>query len=182
MKPAAAGASAPRRRRRLPWLVAGALAASLAAAFLLVWPTGDPESTTSVHRAFASQSFSVGRAGGLQRTGLHEGVVFPDLAAAGLTLVSERAVPGGDAAHYAGQNGCRLTLFVGQGPFAPPQERGIAYVGWTVGALSVALLSEGMDEDRFAAIHDYVRRALRGHRSDAIMAVREATQRSRSCA
>ena len=172
--------TAQARSRRMPWLAAGALAASLALGAVLIMPAHRDASPSAVHRAFAARTFAVDQ-GALRSVDLRRIDGFPDLSPAGLTLVAERAVRGGEAAHYAGRNGCRATLFVGSGPFAPPEDPGIAYAAWTTGAGSVALFSEGMDGDRFAAIADYVRRALRDDGGDAVVALREATRRSKRC-
>lgn len=182
VKRAAAGAiGVPRRRRPVPWLVAGALAASLALAFVVLTSPDVAQSPASVHRAFAAEPIAT-EMDGLMTVGTRAHGDFPDLEPAGLTLIAARDVAGGEAAHYAGRNGCRATLFIGEGPFAPPAEHGIAYEGWSDGTASVAFLSEGMDEDRFAAIAAYVRQAMRGRRVEARVAVQDAIERSKSCA
>lgn len=86
---------------------------------------------------------------------------WPDLTAAGLTLVRERNVLGATGivhAGYRGSHGCRLSLFriagTDQGPAQPVvrQEAGLQLASWQNDRGRFVMLTRGMDGHRFATL------------------------------
>ena len=101
---------------------------------------------------------------------------LPDLSAAKLSLAAAAPFavdgpPDGLILQYTGTRGCRVTYiaFPGEG-FALDESLtrfengGLTGFGWRVGAISYALLAQGMDPDRLAVIAANVHAASRLHR------------------
>ena len=180
------------RRRAVPM---AALAASVAGLLLLGWTMqeGDPllpdaAGVAAIHDRFSAEQYDV--AGGALPVG-EAGVAFsgiraPDLSSSNLTLVAHRRVgpEGGEgvAWHYRGRRGCRITLVAGP-PAAEAATLALAR-RWMVGEIPLALVAEGMDPDRFAAIAAFAEaRTREAQESDALrVAVVDRTAEAAPCA
>lgn len=106
---------------------------------------------------------------------------FPELGVAGLIHVASRRDAGIKAAHYAGPNGCRVTLLVSDEALTAPQGNALRVSQWVAGDRRFMFLSEGMDEARFALIARYLRDQTTGRRMMATDLPGDFLQ-SRSCA
>lgn len=108
----------------------------------------------------------------------------PDLISAGLTLVSDSAErEQARVLHYAGLNGCRLTLAITTGDL--PQIKAdldLRMASWSIAADHFTLLSSGMDAARFAAISHHIRLFTEElNRPAAVLAMRETTKNAVPC-
>lgn len=170
-------ASRPAGRRR-KWVTGGALAAGLAMATYI--GSGIPPGPAEIHAAFSTETYRVPR----QISGMQPVVspATPDLRLIDLVLVGQKTLPQGTAAHYLGQNGCRLTLFAGEGPFDPPSDQDIQTAAWRSKGQSFLLLANGMDQRRFTAVAGYLRVGEGRQTIAARSAVREAVSSTGSCA
>ncbi|MGR3464496.1 hypothetical protein [Limimaricola sp.] len=151
-----AGSARPTRHLRR-WIAGGSLAAGFAA--LMAFSLGDepPASIGAIHAEFAAREIPFADHGPVAIAG-PRAAGLPDLGLAGLTLVAKQDMPGGVAGHYAGRNGCRLTLIVGdtvatEGPLPPLRD------SWSDGSKRYLMLAEGMDAARFDAIASFARLA-----------------------
>jgi len=99
--------------------------------------------------------------------------VIPDLDAAHLRIVGTRLVPNGESKialqiRYAGERGCRVSLWVAPAAEGPARweatytQKDLRAYAWRAGPLDYALVS-GMAAKRFADIADIVREATRRH-------------------
>jgi hypothetical protein len=138
-------------------------------------------SPTDLHQAYLQQPFDVAQDGLQQvisRTDL------PNLAGANLTLVADVTERNAiRALHYAGRNGCRLTLTIAGGG-APDIKAAsdLLLASWEVNSVHYTLLATGMDSNRFAAIADFVRDHYEQQAQQAtIMAMRDATETAVPC-
>lgn len=184
--------AATRRRRTLP---AAALAAVLACLLLLgwaaqdrIWSTAEPVTVAALHARFSAEAYDLDAAAGGDAAARAElgGIRAPDLSSSNLTLVASRRVEATEGAgvawHYRGERGCRLTLVAGPpaarpGPFALARR-------WMAGGVPVALVAEGMDPGRFAAIADFAEARTRetGDDDRLEIAVAERTASAAPCA
>lgn len=173
------------RRRR--WWIASALAGSLALAYFFGMSSHRPEpqgmkTAFAVHQDFAEQAFvsqdSVYNTVAGQRI-----AEFPDLSAANLTLVAIREMPQGSAAHFAGREGCRLTVFSSQAPLSHTRvQAGVQSADWSVNERYFTIMATNMDVGKFAAISTYLEQTTRRMAApETVVALREATARATSC-
>jgi len=139
-------------------------------------------SPSDLHQAFLQQPFNVSQED-IQRINSRRDV--PDLATANLALVADVTKSNATRAlHFAGRNGCRLTLTIAKGDLpdvkATPE---LLLASWSVASVHYTLLSTGMDSNRFAAITDFVRvYSEQQGRPATIMAMRDATETAVPCA
>ena len=110
-----------------------------------------------------------------------------DLSSANLKLVDAVSQANGDIfLHYAGVNGCRLTLgSFAAAPDLPAQVGGLLVDSWTADGLHYALIAQGMDNQRFAAVSALLVHATQNHQPEirtARLAVQEATKQALPCA
>lgn len=112
----------------------------------------------------------------------------PDLSASNLALVDMRTFAGTAriALHYRGPRGCRVTLVVDiakSAPFATLTPGALLY-RWQTRTRRFALIAEGMDEKRFAAIGAFAEASSRAseRRKDFRTALIERTEKARPCA
>lgn len=180
------------RRHAVPSV---ALAASVAGLLLLGWAMQDrdpplPEAATvaALHGAFSAEHYDVAD---VALPGEGHGVAFagvraPDISSSNLTLVAHRRVGAegreGLAWHYRGQRGCRITLVAGA--LAAEASAFVLARRWTVRGTPVALVAEGMDGDRFAAIAEFAESRTRetGDADALRVAVVERTAAATPCA
>lgn len=172
---------APRHTPRRGWVAAGMLAASLAVAAYTGVMSRQSVPLIELHDAFSAQSFPIAQ-GDLQPVMQKEYGALPDLIPAGLTLVATRNIPEGTAAHYAGKNGCRLTLYLGSEPFALPSDPEIEATAWEASGKSYAVLADRMDRQRFGALVKYLRELTLEDGTADMLALRNATRSAENCA
>ena len=159
------------RFRRRPWTTPVAAVAAAAACLLLLgwigvadgpWWQPQPLTVEAIHRDFAVETADVAP---LPSAGASfAGIRAPDLSSSNLTLVALRRLGAegeeGAAWHYRGRRGCRITLVAG--PVAAEAGRFALARRWRAGGTDVAIVAEGMDPDRFAAIADLAEARTRG--------------------
>lgn len=169
------------------WWIGSALAASVALAIVLAYPltrpdTPAPEDPLAIHETFSAQAF-VSQDGVFQTVSGEEIALFPDLSAANLTLVAVRKVPHGMAAHFAGREGCRLTVFSSEKPLdAGGSAADLQSAAWEVPDRLYRIVATGMDAGKFAAITAYLEQATRRMaQPDTVIALRDATAQATSC-
>jgi hypothetical protein len=178
--------SAPAQSRKSMWsyryiAIAASIALVLVFAGQSFWGHKTILSPSDLHQAFLQQSFNVSQAD-IQRVNITSDV--PDLATANLALVAD--VTEGNATralHYAGRNGCRLTLTIAKVDLpnvkATPE---LLLASWSVTSVHYTLLATGMDGNRFAAITEFVRvYSEQQNRPATIMAMRDATETAVPC-
>lgn len=140
-------------KRTPAWLLGGLLAASVALG-VVVWSQSGGISAQQIHQEFAAQPLdakSVTLVAAQSRLG------FPDLTISNLRLVSSRDMEIGSAAHYAGRNGCRLTLLRMKTPVSGlVSDDAMQVRQWAAQDQHFALIATGMDHSRFEAIADYL--------------------------
>ncbi|MEM7060189.1 MAG: hypothetical protein AAF557_21620 [Pseudomonadota bacterium] len=164
---------------RPKWFVAAAVAASLLVAAVLSWPE-KTEGVPAIHQAFLDQSFSV-NPGAVHPVATRS--TLPDLGAANLTYVASRETDIGTAAHYAGQNGCRLTILTMAEPAQIPAQSDLQVLQWEIDDHHFAIVASGMDAGKFSAIAAYLQQETRrAIEEEAVLALREATQNATNCA
>lgn len=162
-----------------------AIAASIALVFVfggysLLKPTTG-FSPTDLHHAFLRQQFDVNQ-DKLQRVIARTDL--PDLAGANLTLVADVTDRNKiQALHYAGRNGCRLTLTIaGDGAADVKPASNLLLASWEANSVRYTLLATGMDSNRFAAIADFVRDHYERQAQPAnVIAMRDATETAVPC-
>jgi anti-sigma factor RsiW len=170
-----------------------AIAASITLALLVTGAVynsrpGAPVTAAAWHAEFLSQSYpaatETATGGGLVPAGYFGPVGAPDLSLANLTLVDQRQGRNGALAlHYAGRNGCRLTVTAGFGTdMLTASDADIRSRFWSVGSVDYLVLANGMDPARFAAIASYIRQlAERSDKSETVLAMRKATKDAVPC-
>ena len=133
------------------------------------------------HQAFLQRAFNVSHED-IQRVVSRNDI--PDLTTANLALVAD--VMNKDeihALHYAGRNGCRVTLTITKD--APPNVSvtpELLLASWNSSSAHYTLLATGMDTNRFAAISKYIRIYFdRQDQENTLLAMREATQTAAPC-
>jgi len=165
----------------------GYLAIAASIAFVVIFAgqsilgTKSGYSPSDLHQALLEQSFDVSQ---LDVQNVYTTGDVPDLTTANLTLVSD--VIETDlirALHYAGRNGCRLTLTITKGELpevlASPE---LLLASWSLGSVHYTLLSTGMDANRFAAITDFVRvYSEQQERPATVLAMSTATKTAVPC-
>ncbi|NRA89008.1 MAG: hypothetical protein HRU28_16850 [Rhizobiales bacterium] len=134
------------------------------------------------HQAFLQQEFSVSYLD-IQQASARNGV--PDLTVANLSLVANVADEDeNQSLHYAGRNGCRLTLTITKNHspnFSATPE--LLLASWSNASHHYVLLATGMDANKFVAISKYIRIHFNDpNRKNTILAMREATQTAVPCA
>lgn len=174
-------------RSRGMWWAGPALAASIALAVAIAYPFHRPDTRTSegplaVHETFTAQEF-VSQEGVFQTVSGEQLAAFPDLSAANLTLVAVRKVPSGMAAHFAGREGCRLTVFSSEDPLTEPASAPeLQSAAWEVPNRRYRIVATGMDAGKFAAITAYLEQATRKMaKPHTVIALKDATARATSC-
>ncbi|WP_367714380.1 hypothetical protein AB2N04_00270 (plasmid) [Nitratireductor sp. GISD-1A_MAKvit] len=178
------------RQRR--WWIASALAGSIALAYFSGAyffgmsadrpEPGGPRTAFAIHQNFAEQVF-VSRNEVFNTVAGRRIAEFPDLSAANLTLVALRDMPRGSAAHFAGREGCRLTVFSSETPVSPTDDQaGMQRADWSINARFYTIIATSMDEGKFAAIATYLEQATRRlAEPKTVVALRQATARATSC-
>lgn len=169
------------------WAAGLAVASSVALALLVGLPTEPrnadaPEGAVAVHEDFSAQAFVSPE--GLFRTASNEQIEqFPDLSAANLTLVAFRPLPHGMAAHFAGREGCRLTVISSEQPVEiGGLSPGLQSAEWEVPDRFYRTFATDMDEGKFAAITLYLEQATRTlAQPNTVIALKNATARAASC-
>lgn len=137
---------------------AALLAACIACAVVIgssaIWFSADPSQTPlSQHQAFLLRDYpaelgTVPLPVSMVTTGA------PDLTAANLRLV-DIASPGGRDiyVHYAGRNGCRLTVGIhAEAPVLPHETLSLMVHSWSALGEHFSMVAEGMDLNKFEAI------------------------------
>ncbi|MAS13725.1 MAG: hypothetical protein CMH69_10505 [Nitratireductor sp.] len=177
--------SAGRRWGR--WCIGSALAASVALAIVLAYPltrpdTPAPEDPLAIHETFSAQAF-VSQEDVFQTVSDEQLEAFPDLSAANLTLVALRKMPHGTAAHFAGREGCRLTVFSSEIALSEPGSiPELQSAAWEVPNRRYRIVATGMDAGKFAAIAAYLMQATRKRaKPDTVVALKDATAQATSC-
>ena len=164
--------------------IAASIALSIFVAAQAYFSPPPPQSPTDLHQAFLQMSFDVKANSSNAATLVAADPDRPDLSGANLTLVADfRNTEDTRALHYAGQNGCRLTLTISM-KNAPvvKAEANLLLASWNVKSVYYTLLSTGMDANKFAAITQYVRvfSEQKDH-SDSVASMRDATKNAVSC-
>ncbi|MFC5586958.1 hypothetical protein ACFPOD_17725 [Nitratireductor kimnyeongensis] len=174
------------RSRKLR-LFGSALAASIALAVALSHTLHQPDEFApdgplAIHEMFSAQTF-VAQDRVFQTISGEQLAAFPDLSAANLTLVAVRAVPLGMAAHFAGHEGCRLTVFSSAEPLTEAGSApALQSAAWEVPDRRYRIVATGMDAGKFAAIAAYLKQATRKMaKPDTVIALKDATARATSC-
>ena len=115
-------------------------------------------------------------------------LLAPDLSPSNLTLVDVRGFAGSPriALHYRGRRGCRVTLVADRAdsaPFESPNAAALIYL-WQTPTRRFALIADGMDEHRFAAIGAFAKAQTRASEREMEFrtALVERTERARPCA
>ncbi len=178
--------SAPKKRR---YIGAMALAASVAAVVisgvLYSREAVRPESPAAWHAAFVAQGYQVSDADSARPAGLFGAKGVPDLSAANLTLVDLRGDESGAMAlHYAGQNGCRLTLTAGYDAalLAKAAPEALLRSAWSAESVEYVVLANGMDAARFEAVAYFIRQQTeRSSRPETLLAMQKATEQAVPC-
>ncbi len=177
----------PRKRR---YFGALALAASVAAAVIITGAfynrqVAHPQSPAAWHAAFVAQGYQVSDSGRAQPAGLFGTKGVPDLSAANLTLVDLRSdETGAMALHYAGLNGCRLTLTAGYdaAQLAEAAPEALMRSAWITDAIEYVVLANGMDVSRFEAVSYFIRQQTeRASRPETLLAMQLATDQATPC-
>ena len=141
-------------------------------------------SPTDWHRALLQQPH-IGIAGKKALPGLIKSSAdIPDLVAGGLTLVADN-YEGNQVRilHYAGLNGCRVTLAItkGQVPVINA-DVDLHMVSWSMSANHFTLLASNMDTLRFAAISRHVRQFTeQKYRASSVLAMHITTKKAHPC-
>lgn len=170
------------------WCRVTAIAASFTAVaaismHLLLSPAA-VSSPTDWHRALLQQPH-IGIAGKKALPGLIKSSAdIPDLVAGGLTLVADN-YEGNQVRilHYAGLNGCRVTLAItkGQVPVINA-DFDLHMVSWSMSANHFTLLASNMDTLRFAAISRHVRQFTeQKYRASSVLAMHITTKKAHPC-
>ena len=134
------------------------------------------------HQAFLQQTFNVSHED-IQKVSSRTDI--PDLTTANLALVADVTNNNEiQALHYAGRNGCRLTLTITK--TEPPNisvTPELLLASWGGISAHYTLLATGMDTNRFAAISKYIRIHFdQQDEGSTILAMRNATQTAAPCA
>ena len=168
------------------WSIAASLAFFLLAAASVFWMNSTTTVTPlSQHREFLSRSYPANSVSEVQPVSwLMNGV--PDLSAANLRLVDMVAFDGSDFfIHYTGVNGCRLTVGVhARTPPSQPVSGTVMSRIWAVNERHYSMIAEGMDPEKFEAIHVLLERwtTPAGPDEITILALRDATSSAQPCA
>lgn len=178
-------ACAPVQPRKLIWAYGFGIAASIVLIIVFVGQSlllsKSEFSPSDLHQAFLQQSFHVSQAD-IQRVNSNGNA--PDLTRARLALVADVTEKNAiRALHYAGRNGCRLTLTITSGDLPNVKATpGLLLASWSVASVHYTLLSTGMDANRFAAITELVRiYSEQRDRAIATIAMRDATKAAAPC-
>ena len=138
----------------------------------------DGASALAWHRALEGDATGTAPARGVALASLNDAAAPLDLSADGLRLSRDVAIvrpPPVDAAddafplggtvpssaawlalrHYRGPNGCAVTHLVAASEALPPNDAAPLHRSWRVGRHAHALVADGMDAARFAALADY---------------------------
>ncbi len=171
-----------------PWCRVTAIAASFTAvaviAMHLILTPAAVTSPTDWHRALLQQAHT-GIAGKKIIPGLAKSSAdIPDLVAGGLTLVAYNSQ--GDQArilHYAGLNGCRVTLAITKGEVPVINaDTNLHMASWSISSNHFTLLASNMDTLRFAAISRHVRQFTEQKYSmPTVLAMRITTKKAAPC-
>lgn len=182
LRPATATATVSMNRPRRAMIRTGltALAASAAFAVFLGLGSGTAPSAASIHAQFIAASQPASGTTPIAAPGQVDSN-FPELGVAGLVHVASYNKNGIKAAHYAGPNGCRITLLMSEDPLTAPRGAAIRVAEWDADGRRFMALSEGMDQRRFALIARYLQDRTTGRRDMAADLPRDFLQ-SRSCA
>ena len=183
-----------------PLAMAASVAVIAAFSAFLVFSFGNsdtaPTGVVAWHQHLSAKEYVVTREQGplFVSLGTAGDVPVPDLAASKLYVVDTRVL-GADpqtqraVMHYRGLRGCRLTLWyatAGNEPVAwPTPGAETAFRHWSAGKGHFALIANGMDRQRFAAIADYVEVLTRlnaDRDTPARTAMAKAYERSERCA
>jgi len=165
--------------------VAASFAAALVtgAAIYLMQPAS-PGSAQQWHASFLSQDYAAPLFDDLRSARVFGPGGAPDLSAANLALVDQRSgEDGAMALHYAGQNGCRLTLTAGFGAdMLAISDADALSRSWIAGPVSFMVLATDMDPARFDAISVYIRQLTeQAALLDTVLAMRTATENAVPC-
>jgi len=139
-------------------------------------------SPSDQHQAFLQQEFNVST-DDIRKVNSRSNI--PDLTSANLVLVA--SVAGNDeiqAFHYAGRNGCRLTLAITKSD--PPNINvtlDLLTASWSSVSKHYTLLATRMDSNRFATISKFIRFHFdQKGRPVTTMAMQNATETAAPCA
>ena len=182
LRPATTPAAVPTngRRRAMIWTGLAALAASAALAVFLGLGNVTAPSAASIHAEFIAASQPASGTTPIVAPGQADSD-FPELGVAGLVHVASSSKNGIRAAHYAGPNGCRITVLMSEDPLMAPKGAAIRVAEWDANGRRFMVLSEGMDQHRFALIARYLQERTEGRRDMAADLPGDFLQ-SRSCA
>jgi hypothetical protein len=187
LRPVAATAPVAKTRRLFsrPMAVAASLAAAIVVAgALFTLQPGEPDTPAAWHADFLAQDYTAPVSDIVQTARLFGPQGAPDLSLANLSLVDQRSPKAGSMAlHYAGQNGCRLTLTAGfdVGAATVVQADTLSRF-WAAGAVNYMVLATGMDPARFDAIALYIRQLTEQSAQPAtVLAMQKATERAVPC-
>lgn len=157
--------------RPFRWLAGGAVAAVIAIAVVLGPKLASEPTAFKIHAEFAGEPFAI-EASDLLPAAAVRAADWPDLSATALTPVSLKTWVGGQAVHYAGRNGCRLTYF--RGAFRLDVDgsgAGGQVASWTTtDKVRHAIVATGMDQGKFDAIANYLKLLTRQQASEQMMA------------
>ncbi|MBN7758255.1 hypothetical protein JYP46_15620 [Nitratireductor aquimarinus] len=184
-EPAAHPAGQNDNRFSWRWWASAAFAGSLALALFIALPkqpdTSGPDTALAVHESFAAQTY-VAKDKTFRTIAGERSEDFPDLSAANLTLVAIRDLPYGTAAHFAGREGCRLTVVASNSSIETETSPGLQSAQWDVPDRFYRIFATDMDAGKFLAITDYLEQATRRmERPETVIALQDATARATSC-
>lgn len=181
--PASPGAAPARPRAALTWLAAGAVIVVIGLGGYLATRAGTGLSPQDLHAAFAGAPVEALPEARIRQVRAFGAAGLPDLSAARLVPVAVRSLSDTRvAAHYAGENGCRLTLVADGNGAELTLPEGANFARWQTERAAYALVATGMDAARFAAVARYVRDALDQTASPGTrLALKDATDAAPPC-
>ena len=167
---------------RRPWFwAAGSAVAAAVAIMAVVMVFNTTPTALGVHNAYAAQDFQPDPETDMRPAGGAVVDGFPLLRDANLYLVATNVESGRASAHFAGINGCRLTVL--RGNFAQPEVTpDIQLHQWIAENSRYQIIATGMDAGKFAATATYLEQVTQNRLQDAtVLALRKAVQSSTTC-
>jgi hypothetical protein len=174
--------NANRNRRPWIWAAGAALTASVAAAAVVAFLMFSTlPNAIDVHRDYAAQSYQLPDKSDLRRISAASVDGFPSLGDANLVLVAVDTQTDRASAHFAGVNGCRLTVL--RGNYTPPEvSADVQMHQWLAENSRYQVIATGMDAGKFAATATYLEQVTQNRLQDStVLALREAVQSSTTC-
>lgn len=167
---------------RRPWFwAAGSAVAAAVAVLAVVMVFNTTPTALGVHSAYAAQDFQPDTETGMRPAAGAIVDGFALLRDANLYLVATTVEADRASAHFAGVNGCRLTVL--RGNFAQPQVTpDVQLHQWIAENSRYQIIATGMDAGKFAATATYLEQVTQNRLQDAtVLALRNAVQSGTTC-